>query len=326
MRVGQVRSIGLRPPYSTHSRFAAVLLALLSGGVMLAAGLPGFARPGPAKRVQTAVYERRLLRCWRLEAPICIVLLGWLLTTDPKARGRPSVNDVARCRHGCASARRPRTRHCRLCNKCVDGFDHHCLWLNTCVGAYNYRAWLGFVAALFIWSILGSSIAWTALCRALTLRSRALAVGYRPALLLTGLGETLAAAWLLALLTLHAYFAWKDLTTLEWIISREGERVTSREDSAGSNSSRVLRRRSTSEILAGASSDCDHESALDVPTVASRRQGTLETISGDSSDCDLEEAMDVPRRRSISEMFAGASGDCDLEAVVDVWPCEAQGG
>ena len=33
----------------------------------------------------------------------------------------------------------PNTFHCKICNNCVESFDHHCTWLGNCIGKNNYK-------------------------------------------------------------------------------------------------------------------------------------------------------------------------------------------
>ncbi|XP_063556944.1 probable palmitoyltransferase ZDHHC11B isoform X2 [Gorilla gorilla gorilla] len=40
-----------------------------------------------------------------------------------------------------------KTKHCISCNKCVSGFDHHCKWINNCVGSQNYWFFFSTVAS-----------------------------------------------------------------------------------------------------------------------------------------------------------------------------------
>lgn len=45
----------------------------------------------------------------------------------------------------CMVLRTPRSRHCGSCNHCVERFDHHCPWINNCVGAKNHGVFMCFL-------------------------------------------------------------------------------------------------------------------------------------------------------------------------------------
>lgn len=74
-----------------------------------------------------------------------------LTTRELRKIGREyeSHNHVMRCSL-CASYVAKHTKHCGSCNRCCDQFDHHCNWLNTCVGKANYLTFFLLIVVTWI--------------------------------------------------------------------------------------------------------------------------------------------------------------------------------
>ncbi|KAJ1836579.1 hypothetical protein LPJ63_000221 [Coemansia sp. RSA 2711] len=150
-------------------------------------------------------------------------------------RGLPAVDAAAAvCRVCCAPAK-PATRHCKLCNKCVAGYDHHCRWLNACIGAANYRLFVAFAACAALHALLALACCASAahaardpprfrraLAAALAADPdaplpAAAAAAFLAALALYALADFAALAGLVLLLAFHARLCYHGLRTVDYL-------------------------------------------------------------------------------------------------------------
>ena len=60
------------------------------------------------------------------------------------------VSDSTQLCPDCLTVRTSRSRHCSVCQKCVERFDHHCPWINNCVGCRNHNYFFQFVFTMFL--------------------------------------------------------------------------------------------------------------------------------------------------------------------------------
>lgn len=55
----------------------------------------------------------------------------------------------------CKRVKPARSKHCSSCDYCVAMCDHHCVWLNNCIGYYNVRWFLAFVSTNVVLLVYG---------------------------------------------------------------------------------------------------------------------------------------------------------------------------
>ncbi|XP_008301865.1 palmitoyltransferase ZDHHC23-B isoform X1 [Stegastes partitus] len=64
----------------------------------------------------------------------------------------------------CRVVRPPRAGHCRICGVCVLRLDHHCVWINSCVGQANHRSFLLTLVFFLLTSLYGIILVLQSVC------------------------------------------------------------------------------------------------------------------------------------------------------------------
>lgn len=57
----------------------------------------------------------------------------------------------------CDTYRPGRAHHCRVCKRCVRRMDHHCPWINNCVGEFNQKYFMLFLFYVGVTSLYSAS-------------------------------------------------------------------------------------------------------------------------------------------------------------------------
>ncbi|XP_064420441.1 palmitoyltransferase ZDHHC12-A [Latimeria chalumnae] len=72
----------------------------------------------------------------------------------------PKAMRLRRCGH-CKLQQPMRAKHCESCRYCVRRYDHHCPWIENCVGERNHPFFISYLAVQLIVLFWGFHFAWS---------------------------------------------------------------------------------------------------------------------------------------------------------------------
>jgi hypothetical protein len=121
------------------------------------------------------------------------------------------------------------TKHCGRCNRCTMLFDHHCVWLNTCIGLRNYKYFAFYVISLFLLSgmhiIVGSYIVYESYLGCLQ-QKLIFTIHIELALILASIVvNILAFLFLTYLILYHIWLYFNKLSTYQHILLKRAKQV-----------------------------------------------------------------------------------------------------
>ncbi|CAD8131711.1 unnamed protein product [Paramecium octaurelia] len=123
------------------------------------------------------------------------------------------------------------SKHCKQCDRCCEDFDHHCMWINNCIGGKNYKPFIGMIGSIFLFFlysiIVNGRVIYQYHQQGLQ-TSTIYSNQSKQILIITVIFlvlEIAASIFQLQLIVLHAYLYEKGISTYDFIVSKKKKKV-----------------------------------------------------------------------------------------------------
>ncbi|KAK7123763.1 hypothetical protein R3I93_022011 [Phoxinus phoxinus] len=150
-----------------HLQLCAVTagVALTAVSLMITKRGPGYVRPRPSDTHSTVTYNKPPpdVDAAYLNGEQHQVVIANPEQTDESGTAQECVQRRNWCTV-CKVVRPPRAGHCRICGVCILRLDHHCVWINSCVGQANHTSFLLTLVFFLLTSLYGISLVLRSVC------------------------------------------------------------------------------------------------------------------------------------------------------------------